>query len=81
MKRDKYGLTEREREVYDYIVNFKITNGYSPSWNEITQGCNVGKTTVQRCLQKLSDMGYIRYNEKKYRSIVVTLFLNSDKGE
>ena len=79
MKKDKHGLTEREREIYDYIVKFKKTNGFSPSWNEITQGCYVGKTTVQKALLRLSDLGYIKYNEKKYRSIVVLVFLNDSE--
>lgn len=79
MKRDKYGLTEREREIYNYIVQFKKTNGFSPSWNEIKDGCCVAKLTVQKTLYKLHDLGYIRYNEKKQRAIVVLVFLPQEE--
>ena len=80
MKVDKDNLTIREREIYDYIVHFKKCNGYSPSWREIGQGVGTtSKNFVQKCLDKLSDLGYIKYTPNKYRSIVVVKFLDDTK--
>lgn len=77
MKKDKDNLTIREREIYDYIVEFKRTNGYSPSWREIAQGVGTSsKNFIQKVLETLCDLGYIRYTHNKYRSIVIVKFLD-----
>ena len=78
MKRSEQ-LTYKEKEIYNYIVQFKQINGYSPSWNEIVCGVHTSKSYVQTVLNNLSDKGFIRYSPNKCRSIVILKFLNDTK--
>ena len=65
-------LTDRQREVLDYIVTFKMLNGYSPSIREIAQGCNTTSLTeIKYIMELLKERGYITFKEKISRSIVV----------
>ena len=64
-------MTDKEREIYNYIKFFKIANGYAPTIQEMASGCYTSRTSVRRCLYGLCDKGYIKYNSHKVRSIVV----------
>ena len=69
-------LTEREKDVLQYIVRFKEVNGYSPSVREIAQGCYCSRTTVQPILERLQDKGYITKKDKAQRTIRVIKFIS-----
>ena len=72
---DKDGLTTREREILDYIIQFKNTNGFSPTISEISQNFFYpSRTFVRSVIYKLDCKGFIRYDEQKRRSIVVLRF-------
>ena len=73
---DNEGLTTRERDIYNFIVQFKTINGFSPTISEIADGIITSRTFVRQALYKLEDKGIIRYNEHKVRSIVVTKMLH-----
>ena len=76
MKRyDNNGMTFKEREIYNFIVNFKKINGYSPSVYEIAKGCYTSRCWVSEVMGKLQNKGYIKFDNKKRRNIVVTKFL------
>lgn len=68
---DKDGLTYRERDVYNYIVEFKQINGFSPSTYDISQALITSRSFVRRCLYNLEQKGFIRYDSDKRRNIVV----------
>lgn len=68
---DKNGLTFRERDVYDYIVEFKTINGFSPSTYDIAQALYTSRSFVRRCLYNLEQKGFIRYSSEKHRNIIV----------
>lgn len=71
MKKDKYGLTPRERDIYNYIVAFKLINGFSPTLYEIADELLTSRTFVRESVQKLNEKGIIQYNPKKRRTITV----------
>lgn len=73
---DKEGLTVRERDIYNYIVSFKTINGFSPTISEIADGLITSRTFVRQALYKLEQKGFIRYNDEKRRTIVVTRILD-----
>lgn len=75
MRYDIEGLTARERDIYDYIKEYKQVNGYSPSWEEIAKGVNTSKSFVSTVLGNLEDKGIIMCNPKKYRSIRILKFI------
>lgn len=76
---DKNGLTLRERDIYNYIVRFKTINGFSPTISEIADGLITSRTFVRQALYKLEQKGFIRYNDEKRRTIVVTRILDQNK--
>lgn len=56
--------------VYDFIVDFITTNGYSPSFREISEGTGIKSTlTVREQLYMLEQLGKIHTQEFKPRTI------------
>lgn len=71
MKRyDKNGLTKREKDIYNYIVAFKLINGFSPTISEIADELITSRSFVRQALYKLEEKGIINYRNKA-RTIVV----------
>lgn len=62
-------LTERDKEVLDFIKNYMKEHGAIPSMREIGKGVFMGSTrTVHTHLQNLIDKGYIiKISEKRYK--------------
>lgn len=56
--------------VYDFIVEFIMQNGYSPSVEEISVGSGVSsKASVRDCLLMLQMMGKIEMKRNTARTI------------
>lgn len=69
-------ITEKEKEILKYIIQFKSVNGYSPSVREIAQGVNTKSLNhVYSALEDLKVKEYITFKEKKSRTINVLKFL------
>lgn len=75
MRHDEYDLTPRQRDVYEYIVHFKQTNGYAPTMREIATGLITSRSFARDCVHVLVAKDIIRYNPKTFRSIVILKFL------
>ena len=57
-------LTDKEREMYEYIVKYMEENLISPSFQEICKGVNTKpKSCVHDRLKKLMGKGYITLRE------------------
>ena len=57
-------LTDKEREMYEYIVKYMEENLISPSFQEICKGVNTkSKSCVHDRLRKLMGKGYITLRE------------------
>ena len=68
-------LTEKEREMYQYICKVMEDKGYAPSVRDIQNALGIKSTaTVHSYLNKLEDKGYIQKEQGKSR----TLRLGSD---
>lgn len=69
------------QKVYDFIVEYMITNLYAPSVREIGDGVGLASTSsVYRCLEVLSDRGLIKNKENTPRAIkLVGYHLEKDK--
>lgn len=68
-------LTQKQKEVLEYITRFKEVNQYSPSIREIAQGTYTGSTPVHTIIEELKSKGYIDYKPKQSRTIVVKKFI------
>jgi SOS-response transcriptional repressor LexA len=66
----KKSMTEDDHLVYNFIVNYITTNGYSPSYREITKGCHISSVSeIIRYLNKLQSMGKIKMKDNTPRAI------------
>ena len=68
---DSQGLTLREREILNYIIDFMTVNGFAPTISEIACELVTSRSFVRSALYRLEDKGFIRYKPEKMRSIVV----------
>lgn len=68
-------MRPRQKDVLDFIIKFKQTNGYSPTIREIACGINTNSINhVHTLLAELQELGYIRFTHGKQRTIVVLKF-------
>lgn len=66
----KSDLTEREREIYDFILNAIRNEGYSPSVRDICNALNMKSTsTVHTYLARLEEKGMIQKDAGKSRTL------------
>lgn len=72
-------MTPKEKDVFNYIIEFKKINSFSPTIREIADGVNTKSTThVKEILERLRERGYIKFIDKKPRTIVVLKFYKED---
>jgi repressor LexA len=65
-------ITRRQREVYDFLLNFTEEKGYSPSFEEICEGLGLSSlATVHKHLTNLEQKGLIKRDYNRSRSIDV----------
>lgn len=65
-------LTRRQKQVFDFLVNFINGHGYSPSFEEIGAGLDLSSlATVHKHLQTLEKKGFIRRGYNQSRSVEV----------
>lgn len=60
-----------ENEVFDWIKNFILDNGYSPTIDEIKTGVGCGLSTIKDVLYRLRYDGRIDWQKEKQRTITV----------
>jgi repressor LexA len=65
-------LTRRQKQVFDFLVGFINTHGYSPSFEEIGAGLELSSlATVHKHMQTLEKKGFIRRGYNQSRSVEV----------
>ena len=65
-------LTRRQKQVFDFLVEFINRNGYSPSFEEIGGGLGLSSlATVHKHMQTLEKKGFIRRGYNQSRSVEV----------
>src|SRR5579884_1522075 len=74
MTRDREGrmdrrLTERQREVLEFIAHFIEQNDVSPSIQEIGQAIGTSATAALAHVVALEKKGYLRRNPHEWRSL------------
>ena len=73
----KEKLTAREIDVLNYIVEYKKTNGCSPTIIEIAEGINTKSLShIRSMLVSLEEKGYLKFKENKHRTIKVLKFIS-----
>jgi repressor LexA len=65
-------LTRRQKQVFDFLVDFINRHGYSPSFEEIGTGLGLSSlATVHKHMQTLEKKGFIRRSYNQSRSVEV----------
>lgn len=63
-------LTEKEKQIYKYIVDCISNDGYSPSVRDICNALGIKSTsTVHLYIGKLKDKGYLKKSDNISRSL------------
>jgi repressor LexA len=63
-------LTKRQRQILDFVTDFKRRLGYSPSYREIADNFELSSTaTIHEHIKMLEDKGFIATNHNSARSI------------
>lgn len=63
-------LTEKQKDVYRYLVSFINKQGYSPTVRELCKITGYSSpATIHDYLKQLKKKGYITYEETKSRTI------------
>ena len=65
-------LTRRQKQVFDFLVDFIGRHGYSPSFEEIGAGLHLSSlATVHKHMETLERKGFIRRGYNQSRSVEV----------
>ncbi len=65
-------ITKRQRQVYDFIAEFVVRNGYSPSFEEIGEALGLSSlATVHKHISNLESKGLLKRDYNRSRSIDV----------
>ena len=65
-------LTNREKEVLDFIISFRSEHNYSPSFREICVGCYLGSlSSAKYYVNQLVIKHAIDYVPRRARSITI----------
>lgn len=68
-------ITEREKELYNYILNFTKVNGFPPTIREMAEGINTKSLAhIYTMLDHLEFGGFITIRGHKTRTIVCKKF-------
>ena len=68
--RPDMALTRRQKELYDFLLNFVDQHGYSPSYEEIAEGVGLSSlATVHKHITNLEQKGLLRRDYNRSRSI------------
>ena len=63
-------LTDRQRAVYDWIVEFCQDKGYSPTVRELCRAFGFHSTNAAVChLRPLARKGYVRWQPRAQRTL------------
>jgi repressor LexA len=63
-------ITERQREIYRWIVQYIADNGYSPTVRELCLAFRFGSVNGAVChLEPLRRKGYLTWNERQSRTM------------
>jgi repressor LexA len=69
----KNDLTERQREILNFIQEFSSFNGYAPTYREIAKQFNIASTFgVKRHIDALAKKGFLNFETNSSRTLTLT---------
>lgn len=67
LKKKKKMLTKRQKEMLDFIVEFKRKNDYMPSYKEMADHFKTSTSSVYVMCSRLQEKGYLRLSRMPRR--------------
>ena len=64
-------LTKRQRDIMDFVIEFKLRHRISPTLAEIAERMDVSRVTIHEHLKALKEKGVIETKKHSARSIKV----------
>lgn len=65
-------LTRRQRDTLRFITGFITERGYSPSYNEISEGLDIkSRSSAHRIVSELVQRGYLRHLPQHKRGLQI----------
>ena len=65
------GLTQKQADLYNIIVKYKIENGFAPTLAELCELSNKSIGAIQSLIRILKRKGFITMDDYKSRTIKV----------
>lgn len=65
------GLTQKQADIYNLIVKYKIENGYAPTLTELCELSNKSIGAIQSIIRILKRKKFIEAQDYKSRTIKV----------
>ena len=65
------GLTQKQADLYNIIVKYKIENGFAPTLTELCELSNKSIGAIQSLIRILKRKGFITMDDYKSRTIKV----------
>lgn len=73
-------ITDRDEQVFSFIINYAVSEGILPTFEEIGRGVGVtSKQTIYDHVHKLENEGIIEFHGKRYK--VKGLKYKYERGE
>ena len=70
-------LTKKQKELYDYLIDYISKNSISPSFEEMKIGLRLkSKSGIHRLITSLEQRGFIKRLKHKARAMEITKSLN-----
>ena len=71
MKKVKEKLSDREKQIWVYLLGYFSDNGYSPTRQEIADVLKFSNLPqIHKCLYNMQKKGWIKLSEHKWRNII-----------
>jgi len=65
-------MTQKQKELFDFIVKFTRENGYPPSYDQMLEALSLkSKSGIHRMVEGLEERGYIRREAGRARTIEI----------
>lgn len=64
-------MTDRQREVRDFIVSFSKANGFAPTIRDIGNHFGVQVNAIKGILDRLAAEGVVQWNARQSRTLRV----------
>lgn len=64
-------MSPKEKSVFDFIADYFLKFGYSPTQGEVARGCGMSRTLAMYYINRLVEKGVVDKRGPEYRNLVI----------